>query len=100
MYVPIAVVLSIFWNQTPSCKCSMRLHCIGKVLYCSIKNCGRSYSAYDGAIYAYTKALLRKNCLSSHSCHFVKTIFNQTSSCMCSMCLYCTGKVSNCSIKS
>ena len=24
----------------------------------------------EGTIYAYTKALLGKNCLSSHSCHF------------------------------
>ena len=29
-------------NQTPSCICSMSLHCIGKVSKCSIKSCGRS----------------------------------------------------------
>ena len=28
--------------------------------------------------YAYTKALLGKNCLSSHSCHFVKNYFSLT----------------------
>ena len=65
-----------FLNQTPSsCICSMCLHCIGKVSYCSIKSCGRSWSAHKGTIYAYTKALLGKNCLSSHSCHFVKNYF-------------------------
>ena len=64
-----------FLNQTPSCICSMCLHCIGKVSNCSIKSCGRSWSAHEGTIYAYTKALLGKNCLSSHSCHFVKNYF-------------------------
>ena len=33
---------SFFLNQTPSCICSMCLHCIGKVSNCSIKSCGRS----------------------------------------------------------
>ena len=28
-----------------------------------------------GTIYAYTKALLGKNCLSFHRCHFVKKYF-------------------------
>ena len=80
----------------------MCLHCIGKVSNCSIKGCSRSCSAHEGTIYANTKALLGKNCLSSHSCLFVKNyIFpNQTPSCICSMCLHCIGKVSNCSIKS
>ena len=41
---------------------------------CSIKSGGRSWLAHEGTIYAYTKALLGKNCLSSHSCHFVKII--------------------------
>ena len=41
-----------------------------------------------------------KNCLSSHSCHFVKKNFNQTPSCIRSICLHCSSKVSNCSIKS
>ena len=125
----------IFLNQTPSCICSMCLHCLGKVsnssikscgrswsahedtIYaytsmclhcigkvsnCSIKSCGRSWSAHEGTIYAYTKALLGKNFLSSQSWHFVKkySFFNQTPSCIRSMCLYCIGKVSNCSIKS
>ena len=53
----------------------MCLHCIGKVSNCSIKSCGRSWSAHEGTIHAYTKALLGKNCLSSHSCHFVKNYF-------------------------
>ena len=91
-----------FLDQTPSCICSMCLHCIGKVSNCSIKSCGRSWSAHEGTIYAYTNTLLKKNCLSSHCCHFVKNYFflNQTPSCICSMCLHCVGKVSNCSIKS
>ena len=91
-----------FLNQTPSCICSMCLYCKGKESNCSIKSCGRSWSANEGTIYAYTKALLGKNYLSSHSCHFVKNYFflNQTPSCICSMCLHCIGKVSNCSTKS
>ena len=64
-----------FLNHTPSCICSMCLHCIGKVSNCSIKSCCRSWSAHEGTIYAYTKALLGENCLSSHSCHFVKNYF-------------------------
>ena len=53
----------------------MCLYCIGKVSNCSIKSCGRSWSAHGGTIYAYTKPLLGKNCISSHSCHFVKNYF-------------------------
>ena len=56
-------------NQTPSCICSMCLHCKGKVSSCSIKSCGRSWSAHEGTIYAYTNTLLGKNCLSFHCCH-------------------------------
>ena len=43
----------------------------------------RSWSAHGGTIYAYTKALSGKNCLSSYSCHFVKNYFflNKTPSC-------------------
>ena len=90
-----------FLNQTPSRICSMCLYCIGKVSNCSIKSCGRSWSAHEGTIYAYTKAVLGKNCLSSHSCHFFKIFFfNQTPSRICSMCLHCIDKVSNCSFKS
>ena len=103
VWVHTAVILSkiIFLNQTPSCICSMCLHCIGKVSNCSIKSCIRSWSAHEGTIYAYTKALLGKNCISSHSCHFVKNFFfNQTPSSICSMYLHCIGKVSDCSIKS
>ena len=50
----------------------MCLYCFGKVSNCSIKSCGRSWSAHEGTIHAYTKAIQGKNCLSSHSCHFVK----------------------------
>ena len=91
-----------FPNQTPSCVCSMCLYCIGNISNCSIQSCGRSWSAHEGTIYAYTKALLGENCLSSNSCHFVQKLFfpNQTPSCICSICLHCIGKVSYCSIKS
>ena len=48
---------------------------------------------HKGTINAYTKAISGNNCLSSHSCHFVNFFFfNQTPSCICSMCLYCIGK--------
>ena len=67
-----------FFNQTPSCICSMFLNCIGKVSNCSFKSCGRSWSAHEGTTYAYIKALLGKNCLSSRSCHFVKIYFFYT----------------------
>ena len=85
-----------FLNETPSCICSMCLHCIDKVSNCSIKSCGRSWSAHGGTINAYTNILSGKNCLSSHSCHFVKKKISG----ICSMCLHCIWKVSNCSIKS
>ena len=49
-----------FLNQTPSCICSMCLHCKGKISNCSIKSCGRSLSAHEGTIYAYTNTLLGK----------------------------------------
>ena len=61
-----------FLNQTPSCICSMCLYCIGKVSNYSIESLVRSRSAHEGTIYAYTKALIAKNCLSSHSCQFEK----------------------------
>ena len=56
-----------------------------------------SCSANEGTILAYTKAILGKNCLSSHSCHYSVRIqfFNQTPSCLRSMCLYCEDKVLN-----
>ena len=31
-----------FWHQTSSCKCSMSLYCVGKVLNCFGKSCGTS----------------------------------------------------------
>ena len=90
-----------FPNQAPSCICSMCLYCIGNISNCSIKSCGRSWSAHEGTIYAYTKDLLEENCLSSNNCYFVKKkIPNQTPSCICSICLHWSCKVSNCSIQS
>ena len=56
----------------------MCLYFIGNISNCSIRSCGRSSSAHEGTINAYTKALLGKNCLSSYSCHFVKNYFFQT----------------------
>ena len=89
-------------NQTPSCICSMYLHCIGNVSNCSIKICGRSWSAHEGTINAYTKAQLGKNSLKFSQLSFCQNYFfmNQTPSCICSMCLHCMGKVANCSFKS
>ena len=102
--VLIAIILSIFFflNQTPSCTCSMCLYCIEKVSNCSIKSCGRSWSAHEGTIYAYTKALFREKLSKFSQLSFCQKLFflNQTPSCTCSMCLHCIGKVSNCSIKS
>ena len=91
-----------FLNQTPSCICLMCLHCIGKVSNCSIKSCGRSWLAQEGSIYAYTKALLGKKLSKFSQLSFCQKLFflNQTPSCISSMCLHCTGKVLNCSIKS
>ena len=71
-----------FLNQTPTCICSMCLHCIGKVSNCSIKSCGRSWSAHEGTSYAYTYTLVGKKCLSSHSCHFGKKKFSEPNSFM------------------
>ena len=91
-----------FENQTPSCICSMCLHCIDKVSNCSIKSCSTSWSAHEGTIYAFTKALLGKKLSKFSQLSFCQKLFflNQTPSCICSMCLHCIGKVSNCSIKS
>ena len=98
-----AVILSkiIFSKQNLSCICSMCLNCIGKVSNCSIKSCGRSWSAHEGTIYAYTNILLGKNCQVLTAVILSKILFlNQTPSCICSMILLCMGKVSKCSIKS
>ena len=82
-----------FFNQTPSCICSMCLYCEGKVSNCSIRSRGRSWLAHEGTIITYTKVFI--------AAILSKIIFlNQTPSCLCSMCLYCEDKVSNCSIKS
>ena len=89
-----------FFNQTSSCLRSMCLHCEDIVLNYWIKSCGRSWWAHEGTIFAYTKAILGKKCLSSRSCNFVIFFFNQIPSCICSMHLQCRGKVSNCCIKS
>ena len=56
----------------------MCLRCFGKVSNCSIKSCGRSWSAHEGTIHAYKKAIQGNNCLSSHSCHLFKNYFFQT----------------------
>ena len=65
---------SFVLNQIASCICSMCLHCEGKGSNCSIKSCGRSWSAHEGTIYAYKKAILGKKCLSSHSCNIFKCL--------------------------
>ena len=90
-----------FFNQTPSCICSMCLYCMGKVSNCSIKSCGRNWSAHEGTIYAYTKLIREILSKFSQLSFCQKLLFlNQTPSCICSMCLHCIGKVSNCSIRS
>ena len=94
-----------FLNQTPTCICSMCLHCIGKVSNCSIKSCSRIWSAHKGTIYAYTKceqSPIREILSKFSQLSFCQKLFflNQTPTCICSMCLHCIGKVSNCSIKS
>ena len=107
-----------FFNKTPSCICSMFLHCEDKVsngyVQCvyivktkyhiaeSKVVVGVDWPMYDkGTIYAYRKALLGNHCLSSHNCYFIQknVVFNQTPTCICSMCLHYIGKVSNCSFK-
>ena len=55
----------------------MCLYCKGNISNCSIKSCGSSWSAHEGTINAYTKALLGENCLSSNSCHLVKNYYFQ-----------------------
>ena len=57
----------------------MYLHCEAKVSNCCIKSCDRSWSAHEVSIFAHTKATLRNNSLSSHSCHFAKMIFRPNS---------------------
>ena len=91
-----------FPNPTPSCIYSVCLYCIGNISNCSIKSCGRSWSAHESTTFANTKALLEEKCLSSKSCHFVKKkkFPNQTPSCICTICLHCSSKVSNRTIES
>ena len=92
--------------QTKNINSAMHMFNVSTLYRQSIKllhqSCGRSWLAHKGTIHAYTKAIKENNCLSSHSCHFVKNyfFFYQTPSCICSMCLHCIGKVPNCSIKS
>ena len=38
--------------------------------------------AHEDTVYAYTKALFGKNCLSSNSCRFVKNYFSEPNSFM------------------
>ena len=69
-------------NQTPSCIFSMCLHCIGKVSNDSIKSCGRSWSAHEGTVYAYTKALLGKIVQVLTAVIMSKIIFSKSNSTM------------------
>ena len=65
-----------FFNQTPSSICVMCLYCIGKVSNCSIKSLGWSWSAHEGIIYAYTKALLAENPLKFSLLSFHQKLFS------------------------
>ena len=69
----------------------MCLHCEEKVSNCSIKGYGSSRLAKEGTIYAYTKAILGKTFLSSHSCHLVKKYLLRIKllRVLCSLCLHC-----------
>ena len=72
-----------FGNKVSSCKCPVGVHHVGMISNCSIKNCGQV--GVDRPVKAFTcKKKTKKNCLSSHSCHFIKKkIFfhNKNSSC-------------------
>ena len=35
-------IKTFFWHQTSSCKCSMSLYCVGKILKCFGISCGTS----------------------------------------------------------
>ena len=82
---------TIFWYQTSSCKCSMCLYCVGKVLNCFGTSCGTSWIPRICTIYTRHTKLL-----SSISSYFAKKYLylHDTSSCTCSIYLYCICKVS------
>ena len=42
-----------FWHQTSSCKCSMSLYCVGKVLNCFSTSCGTSWIPRICTIYTH-----------------------------------------------
>ena len=88
----------IFFNQTPSCICSMCLHCIGKIKIAPSK----AVVEVDRPMKAITMHIQKpyKGKLSKFSqLSFCQKKFHETYSCICSVCLYCIGNVSNCSIK-
>ena len=64
-----------FGNKISSCKCPVGVHHVGMISNCSIKNCGQV--GVDRPVKAFTckKKKTKKNCLSSHSCHFIKNYY-------------------------
>ena len=71
------------------------------IVKAKIKSCGRSWSAQEGTIYEYTKAVLGKNCVFLIAVILSKNdLFEPNSFMDMLMCLHCEVKVSNCCIKS
>ena len=66
-----------FLNQTPSCICSMCLHCIEKDQIVPLKAV-QGVDRLMKALFKHIHNLIKENCLSSHSCHFVKNYFYLT----------------------
>ena len=88
-------------NRILSYICSMCLYCIGKVSNCSIKTVV-GVDRPMKALSMHIQSHIRENFSKFSKLSFCqKLVFlNQTPSCICSMCLYCIGKVSNCTTKS
>ena len=79
-----AVILSkniFFWHQTSSCKCSISLYCVGKVLNCFGTSCGTIVVEFPA--YALSIHMLYKIAKFIESSHFAKKYFvlHDTSSC-------------------
>ena len=91
-----------FLNQTPSCICSICLHCIGKISNCSLKAVVEADQPMKALCIYKSLYNIREKLSMFLQLSFCQKLFflNQTPSCICSICLHCIGKVSNCSIKS
>ena len=66
---------NFFFNQTPSCICSICLYCISKISNSSIKSCGRScFNPWRGHLYIY-KSRIREKLFKFSQLSFVKNYF-------------------------